>query len=97
MGDRLKNEKPAMTTDAALLAQLQSLWRHAAVEPPPRRPPMILKPPEPGPTIKQRRCSSHLSRADWLDAPAPNLAGWIRTSCRRCGAFIGYRPRDEQS
>jgi len=37
------------------------------------------------------RCDAHLDRADWLEEPAPSRPGWLRTTCRRCGAFVGYR------
>ncbi len=38
-----------------------------------------------------RLCSWHLDVNDWQDEPAPGRAGWIRTSSRKCGTFIGYR------
>lgn len=47
--------------------------------------------PKPRPA-EPARCRAHTEPADWLDAPAENRPGWIRTTCRRCGAFVGYRP-----
>lgn len=41
-----------------------------------------------------RRCSSHIDHRHWLDTPATGRPGWIRTTCRLCGAFIGYRPSE---
>lgn len=44
-----------------------------------------------------RRCSWHLDVNDWQDEPAPGRTGWIRTSCRKCGTYIGYRPEAKSS
>ena len=37
-------------------------------------------------------CQPHNNPANFLDAPDPNRKGWIRTTCRECGRFIGYWP-----
>jgi hypothetical protein len=41
-----------------------------------------------------RSCSPHNDPSNYIDAPAPLRHGWIKTTCRQCGKFIGHR-RDE--
>lgn len=43
---------------------------------------------------KPARCLTHTDPRDWLDEPARNRPGYIRSTCRRCGGFIGYRPAE---
>ena len=38
------------------------------------------------------RCRDHADRRNWLEAPAANRPGWLRTVCGTCGGFVGYRP-----
>jgi hypothetical protein len=38
------------------------------------------------------RCLVHLDPTQWEEQPAPARPGWLRTTCKRCGTFIGYRP-----
>jgi len=37
-------------------------------------------------------CISHFDSACWIREPLANRPGWERTSCRRCGRFIGFNP-----
>jgi hypothetical protein len=39
-----------------------------------------------------QKCSSHSDTTLFFDEPDRDRRGWTRTICRKCGAFIGYRP-----
>jgi hypothetical protein len=50
-------------------------------------------PAPPGvPEVRPPAACIHLPSGEWQDNPAPDRPGWIRTTCRRCGRLIGYRP-----
>lgn len=38
-----------------------------------------------------RRCVCHIAPFDTIDRPDQSRIGWIRSQCRLCGAFLGYR------
>jgi hypothetical protein len=42
--------------------------------------------------MKPRPPCNHADPSTWHDAPAPGRKGWIKTTCQRCGGFLGYRP-----
>lgn len=39
-------------------------------------------------------CKPHNNPDNYIDTPATNRLGWIRSTCRVCGRFIGYRRND---
>jgi hypothetical protein len=43
------------------------------------------------PVCADESCGSDRTR--WQDRPVPHR-DWVRTSCRECGRFIGYRPNN---
>jgi hypothetical protein len=40
--------------------------------------------------IKPRSDHSHADETFWKDHPPEN--GMVRTTCKKCGGFVGYRP-----
>ena len=34
----------------------------------------------------------HTDHRQWLNSLDDNRDGWIRTTCKICGGFVGYRP-----
>ena len=43
--------------------------------------------------VPNSKCKYHIPNIEWRDQEQQTRPGWIRTTCRRCGSFIGYRPR----
>ena len=62
-------------------AQLQAAWHLSEL-------PLV---PE-----KPHRCEQHIDPGDWRDEPASRRTGWIRTTCQRCGGFVGYRRTNDE-
>ncbi len=85
-----------MTIDDDLMRRLRDTW-HAAEPPPATRTgdgPADLRPP-PGTVAKgDPGCNGHSDPKHWKCIPAPGRPGWTRTTCRRCGVFVGYRPAE---
>ena len=40
----------------------------------------------------RRSCTPHNDPTNYVEEPAPDRSGWIRTTCLRCGHFVGFRP-----
>lgn len=40
-----------------------------------------------------RDCEPHVPPFDQVDEPDRTRSGWVRSRCRRCGRFLGYRLR----
>jgi len=74
------SKDPDNPVDVALSAELPDAFTKVAATSPENSP------------NKSPVCSQHNNPRDWTNEPAPGRPGWIRTTCRRCGSFIGYRP-----
>jgi hypothetical protein len=47
-------------------------------------------------TTHSQLCISHNPPFDLIERPDVNRRGWIRSECRVCGKFIGYRPQGDE-
>ena len=95
-----------ITTEFALLSQLQSAWQQRPAEIPPPATTAVVQPPKQSqPTIMPvgtepkgpPPCHEHNIPANWQDDPQLDKRGWIRTTCRLCGRVVGYRPEKPNS
>lgn len=37
------------------------------------------------------RCRPHNSADNYIDTPDDRRPGWVRSTCKLCGCFVGYR------
>ncbi len=44
--------------------------------------------------VSMEHCETHLPPFDAVETKDTRRPGWIRSDCRLCGRFIGYRPAD---
>ena len=78
--------------DAELLDRLRVAWNAARMPPEQTgdRLPDLL-PRRTVAAARMSRCEAHGEPSQWEDEPAPYRPGWIRSTCRICGGFVGYR------
>lgn len=81
--------------DAELLDRLRAAW-NATGTPPEQAGDRLteLLPRRTVAAARMVRCEAHGEPSQWEDEPAPYRPGWIRSTCRTCGGFVGYRPTD---
>ena len=53
--------------------------------------------PDDEPPQTRQTCVCHVPPFDLRETIDQSRRGWIRSNCRLCGAFIGYRPAGKQS
>lgn len=98
------------TTPPNILDQLAAAWalpepiKPGPIKPGPTDPapitgaPAPQKPVEPAPVRLERAtpiCRWHVPPFDLIDADDRARPGYVRSACRACGRFIGYRRADK--
>ncbi len=90
----LKTERQvSMDTSPAILAMLQSAWSAPTVSDSKHSHGIDFE--VLGVAIE--RCKSHLPPFDAIESADAFRPGWLRSTCRRCGKFLGYRPANGQA
>lgn len=85
-GDRLAFDAPDGVLTNARLAELRAA-REALLA-------ILRGPSEPPAAPDPRACGAHLLPFDAIETTDPSRGGWVRMTCRRCGRFLGYSPRE---
>ena len=77
-----------------LLDSLQAAWGQAEAIPTrkTRAPAVATLPAVVGGGVATVRCLSHLPPFDAVCVADIKRRGWVRSHCRLCGRFLGYRP-----
>ena len=53
--------------------------------------------PTPTPTHRPARCITHIPPFTSIDTEPNDRPGWIRSRCKLCGTFLGYRLKANES
>ena len=48
-------------------------------------------------TTLRSRCRPHNNPSNYIDLPDIRRPGWVRTTCKLCNCFVGYRYTDNRN
>jgi hypothetical protein len=82
-----------MNRESDLAAKLKAAWATLGRMRATDRPGQAAKLPD---GLAFERCRCHVPPFDAVETTDPKRKGWLRTSCRRCGQFLGYRPAETE-
>lgn len=79
-------------TTPTILAALQSAWG----SPPVTKTSIAERFDLQGAGVAVKRCEAHMPPFDAIENNDARRRGWVRSTCRLCGKFLGYRPATGQ-